>query len=445
MAPDKTKQENYFSELSQQIFARLRGSEVLLLNYESEQSDFVRFNKARIRQAGQVLQQQIHMDLVDSGRETRVAFNLCGEFAQDLAQAGVMLDSMREQLPLLPQDPYIHYAQDIHNSSYSSDQELPASGEMTSSIVELATGLDLVGILASGTLFFGFANSLGQRNWYSDRNVNLDWSVYSQGDKAVKQNYAGAQWDRDTLKHKLEFARQTLPLLERPAKTISPGQYRAFLAPAALHEIMGLLNWGGFGLKSHRTQQTPLIRMTRDNVRLDSRVSLTERHDQGFAPLFTRQGFKKPAQVSLIREGVYQDCLANPRSAREYAVEVNCDIEHPCSLVMETGTLSSKDVLSQLGTGVYISNLWYGNYSDRNHCRITGMTRFACMWVENGEPVSPLNVMRFDESVLDLLGDKLIAITSDSEHMLDPATYEHRSNSSMRLPGILVDGLTFTL
>ena len=153
----------------------------------------------------------------------------------------------------------------------------------------------------------------------------------------------------------------------------------------------------------------------------------------------------KPERVELIGEGRYRDCLANARSAREYGETVNCASEHPESLDMAEGHLPPDQVLSALGTGVYISDLWYCNYSDRNHCRITGMTRFACLWVEKGRPVAPINVMRFDESLLHILGERLEAITSERQHILENATYEKRSEVSARLPGLLVDGFTFTL
>ena len=53
-----------------------------------------------------------------------------------------------------------------------------------------------------------------------------------------------------------------------------------------------------------------------------------------------------------------------------------------------------------MGTGVYIGNLGYLNYSDRTAGRMTGMTRFATFWVEDGQVVAPLNVMRFDDTIL---------------------------------------------
>jgi len=437
--------EDYFRELSAGVFSQLSGDELLLLNFSGEDSDFARFNHSRVRQAGNVRQQELQMTLIDRQRQSHSEFNLCGKMQADRAQAASLLQALREQIGLLPEDPYLHYATQVRDSLHRSTNQLPENDEVMDSLLDSAQDLDLVGVWASGALHRGFANSLGQFNWHTDYNFNLDWSVYHQGDKAVKQNYAGVQWNADFLQEKLAFARQTLPLLGSEARTIPPGHYRVFLAPAALEEILGLLNWGGFGLKSHRTAQTPLIKMVKEGVQLDPRVHLSEEHRQGLVADFTHQGFILPERVKLIEGGVYQDCLTNQRSAKEYGTTVNCDVEAARSMQMQGGELHQDKVLSELGTGVYISNLWYCNYSDRNNARITGMTRFACLWVENGIPVAPLNVMRFDESVLEMLGPKLLALTEEREHILDPSTYHQRSSGSWRLPGALVEDFHFTL
>ena len=72
------------------------------------------------------------------------------------------------------------------------------------------------------------------------------------------------------------------------------------------------------------------------------------------------------------------------------------------------------DLFNALDSGLYISNLWYCNLSDRNHGRITGMTCLACLWVEQGQPVAPVNVMRFDESIYHILGDRLEGLTREA-------------------------------
>ena len=90
-------------------------------------------------------------------------------------------------------------------------------------------------------------------------------------------------------------------------------------------------------------------------------------------------------------------------------------------------------------------NVWYLNYSDRSGCRATGMTRFATFWVENGEIVAPLEVMRFDETVFRMLGENLVGLTDERELVLHPGSYIQRATNSGRFPGALVEDFNFTL
>jgi predicted Zn-dependent protease len=137
----------------------------------------------------------------------------------------------------------------------------------------------------------------------------------------------------------------------------------------------------------------------------------------------------------------------SPRSAKEYRLQTNgaSGGEAPESLDLAAGALPERDVLAALDSGLYISNLWYLNFSDRPAGRITGMTRFATFRVEGGRIVAPVAPMRFDESVYRLLGDALVDLTRERELLPDASTYGERQTSSSRLPGALVSALRFTL
>jgi predicted Zn-dependent protease len=137
----------------------------------------------------------------------------------------------------------------------------------------------------------------------------------------------------------------------------------------------------------------------------------------------------------------------SPRSAREYGVDTNGAGagEGAASLDLAAGDLDAADVLTRLDTGVLINNVHYLNYSDRPACRITGMTRFACFWVEAGQIVAPINVMRFDETLYRVLGDNLMGLTREREMILDSGTYGGRGSVSSRFPGALVEDFNFNL
>ncbi len=440
-----TGMQDYFYSLSDVLFSKLDGEEQLLLGFSGEDSDFVRMNHNRIRQAGSVAQRSLSLDLISGKRHAQASIELSGEQARDMEQLAITLKKLREQRELLPEDPYLVFADEINNTEYHHDNETINSQEAVEQVVQAAGDMDLVGLFANGIQYAGFANSMGQRNWHSSANFNFDWSCYLSKDKAVKSNYAGFDWQPERLAEKLDSIKHQLSMLSRPSRTLEPGSYRAYLAPSAVDEIINMMSWGGFGLKSHRTKSTPLLQMVEQDRALDTSISLREHHARGLAPIFTGSGFIKPDHVQLIKDGRYLDCLISSRSAMEYDKVTNADYEYPGSLELAAGELNSADILKQLDTGLYINNLWYLNFSDRNACQMTGMTRFACFWVEKGEVKAPVNVMRFDDSIYSLFGTNLIGLTKEREMILDPGTYGQRSDHSIELPGVLVSALRLTL
>ena len=92
-----------------------------------------------------------------------------------------------------------------------------------------------------------------------------------------------------------------------------------------------------------------------------------------------------------------------------------------------------------------MSNLWYLNFSDRNNGRITGLTRFGCFKVKDGEYQGPINTMRFDETIYNIFGDNLLGLTDQRQLIMDPSTYEERSTYNSTLPGAIVDDFKMTL
>ncbi len=435
----------HFYELADELVGRLEGDEVLLLSFSGEESDFVRFNRSAIRQAGSVAQQGLSVELVRGGRHVKSVCTLAGQAEIDRPRCRGVLAELRERLPHVPEDPHLLYATEVRSGETVGENKLPDRADAVDAALSAGQGRDMVGLHAQGGIFAGFANSLGQRNWFSTYTFHLDWSFYHAADKAVKTSYAGFQWDAEAFSQKVATAAEQLAILSQPAKTIEPGEYRVYLAPKAVEEFLGTMAWGGFGLKSHRTKATSLLKMVEEGATLHPAVTLRENTAEGMTANFTDSGFIKPPAVTLIEGGRYKDCLVSPRSAKEYGEETNAGGEYPESLDMAAGQMAAREVPARLGDGVYVNQLWYLNYSDRPACRITGMTRFATFWVEGGEIAAPLNVMRFDETAYRILGERLLALTAEREFLPSSTTYGARSTDSARLPGALVEGFRFTL
>jgi len=437
--------QNDFFQRVEALSSRLVSGEFLACWFCGEDSNFVRINQSRIRQSGHVRQLEITLNLIDGNRHASMESTLTEDLDHDIQQLENSLQYLRKQIEALEPDPYLNFNFDPQDSETITEDPVARSPDVIADIISAADGMDLVGFYADGTMFRGFANSLGQKNWYSKANFNFDWSCYLEGDKAVKSRYAGFQWNSDILNGKLAQIRVESQQLSKPTRKLSPGRYRAFLAPSALAEIVGLLSWNSFGLKSHRTKQSPLIKLSQNSVRLDPRIYVREDNINGIAPNFTQNGFIKPDQVTLIERGQHCGYLINARSAKEFKEIPNANSESPQSLAMTSGTLQSQSILEDLDTGIYINNLWYSNYSDKNACRITGMTRYACFWVEHGEIQAPIEVMRFDQSLYQMLGDNLLDLTKEQELIFDTDTYKRRSVNGMTLPGLLIKDFTLTL
>jgi len=438
---------DYFQELAALLPILVADDEYLGAHIRGEVSDFVRFNHARIRQAGRVRQQTLAVDLVQGQRHATAELGLTGDPTQDRGRLTALLAELREILPLLPEDPHLQLPPDPSCSESIQGEDLPDSSALVAEILAAVAYHDMVGILASGPVYHGFCDTRGQRNWHQQASFNLDFSLYLHQDRAVKSRYAGTRWDSAGWLARVAAAERQLALLGRPARTLDPGEYRAFVAPEALEEITDLLGWRGFGLQSHRTRSTPLLAMIENDARLDPRVRLVEHTEAGLAPDFQASGFRRPPRVTLIERGRYRDCLVSPRSAAEYGVPCNgADAaEAPLSLAMDPGGLATGEALAALDRGLYIGNLWYLNYSDANAGRITGMTRFGTFWVEGGELREPVQVMRFDDTLYRMLGEALEEITREQSLLLDPGSYGRRSSRSSLLPGLLLSKFRLTL
>lgn len=439
--------EAYFDELAGWLPGQAQGGEQVGCWLSAERSDFVRFNQGKVRQAGTVRQQTARLQLTAARRQASAELSLTGHPDDDRAAIASEVAQLRALLDGLPQDPHILLPEAPSRSRSVRPAELPPAAAMVDDIVGAAAGHDLVGILASGPVFRGFCSSIGHRHWHEVTSAQLDYSLYRRGDLAVKDSLAGFSWQPDQVRERVARSAERLSLLDRAPRSLTPGRYRAFLAPAALAEIVAMLNWGGFSCKALRTRQSPLLRLAEGEALLSPLVTISEQTDEGLAPAFQGEGFARPASVPLVSAGQMVGSLVAPRSAREYGLPANGAgaSESAESLSMAPGSLPSRQALAALGTGLWVSNLWYLNFSDRGAGRLTGMTRFATFWVEGGEIVGPAPVMRFDDSLFDLLGSHLEGLTAERDFLPDTSTYGERQTASVRLPGALVSALTLTL
>jgi len=417
--------------------------------WRGEDSHFARFTQAKVRQSGSVTQRELCLSLSAEGRRANLDVTLSGEQSEDLRRLEEALSRLRAILPALPEDPNLPAppppeAQDSVSQIGGASQI--ESAEALSALLSMASDLDVVGILMSGTVSRGVFNSESLTRWSERPAHQVDWSVVHSADRAVKCSWAGEAWDLSALEAKMSEARSQLEALGRPAHTIKPGLTRALLSPSAVSELFETLNvWGGWSIQALREGRSPLAQLESGERSFSPLISVLD-SVEGVAPAFERDGHLRP-NVALIREGKWGGALVSPRSALTYQVPSTgaTEGESAQTLSISEGTLSGEEALSGLGTGVYVSDLWYLNFSDRSRACVTGTTRFATMWVEGGEVVAPLSVMRFDDCLYELLGERLEALSQARALQISTSTYDRRSLMSSLCPAALCSGLRFTL
>ncbi|MDB5816310.1 MAG: putative Zn-dependent protease [Rhodocyclales bacterium] len=436
----------HFNTLSSYLLSQLNVDEELTINVAAEESLFVRFNSNRVRQNTDVEQIGISVRLQSKGRTVEKSRSLGGNAEADRPALMHLLAQCRDEVAVLPLDPN---QVSIENNGTSSEEfrgTLLAAEDVVGAVVSPAAGCDLAGLYAGGIVIRGNCNSKGQRHWFATETFFLDYSIYN-GPQAAKGCYAGARWSSAEWKSNLGRTQTLLALLAKPQQDVKPGAYRTYLAPRAFADLLGMLGWGALSAAAWKQGRSPFKKLAENETRLSPLLSIDENFALGLTPRFNDLGEMSATRLPLIEEGALKTLLVSSRTAKEYDLGANgaSEGEGPRAMDVKTGALAEADVLQALGTGLYLSNLHYLNWSDPVSARVTGMTRYACFWVEGGEIVGPIRDLRWDESLYSALGSKLMALTTHAE--IDPAvdTYYRRALGGSRTPGALIDDFSFTL
>lgn len=441
--------EHAFYQLADHLIDSLQIGEHLTINLDSERSQFTRFNNAKVRQSGVVADGNMTISLVADQCEAHAEFPFTGDFDIDQARAIANLEHLRKEVSQIPENPYVVIPENQGSSRDVYQGKLLDPEIAIATILSPVIDVDFTGFYASGSIIRANANSAGQRHWFATDSFFVDYSMFVQtasGEKAVKGIYAGKEWNSASYNAQVQRSKQQLAALQKTSKTIERGQYRTYFAPAAAAALLEFVA-GSAGEASLQQGSSALLKLKNQEKTLSPLLSLSENFSHGQVPRFNGLGEIAPEYLAVIEQGNLVNTLVSSRSAKEYGKEANgaSASEYMRSPEVKTGTLAEADILQQLDTGLYLSNLHYLNWSDHTGGRITGMTRYACFWVEQGKLVAPIENLRFDDSIYDFLGDNLLALTDFCEFIPDTGTYEKRSLGGILSTGMLVKDFTFTL
>jgi len=439
--------EQFFKDLSQKILSNVKSDEHLMLNFWGEDSHFTRFNQSKVRQNGFVSDATLSITLIANQKTCSTSFSLTKNLSNDLSQSLEHFNALRNDIVFLPEDPFIVFPKEGKSSSQKKSGNLLSIENVVDSLSPAITNVDLAGIWASGHIFVGYANSKGLFHWFSTDSYSFDYSLITETEKMVKDTFAGTDFNLDTYNSFMNNSIKQLKMLESTPMQLNPGDYRTYIAPAGVSDLLSMFSWNGLSEGSIRRGQSAFLKMTNDNAKLSPCFSLNEDFSTGLTPMFNDEGELTVTKLPLINDGILKNTLINSRTAKEYNIKSNfaSGWEGLRSPVMTTGDLNENNISQEIDKGVFLNNLHYLNWSDNIGGRITGMTRYACFWVENGEIVAPIENMRFDDTIYNIFGDNLESVTSHSQFIPDTGTYSSRSFGGTECPGILLNSFSLTL
>lgn len=439
-------QKNWQS-VATRLLNELKEGESLALSLVGEDSLFVRMTQAKIRQNTQVKQAHTELSYFKNNRNLKITVPMTFQQDKDYKVCLEALQRCRAEMSHVPEDLFLQLPAD-HGHFHQEVLEKIDRDRLIDRCLSIVQGSDFVGILTAGEMVRANQNSSGLNQWFETSTFSLDFSLYTKNQQAVKGLYGGRQWQDQEYEALISKKLALLEHLNHPLITVDKKKYRSYFSPSAVATLLGSLSWSGLvSREAFESGQCPLKKLVDGEETLSPLLTLQENFSSGEMPRFNDLGEISPEVLNLIEKGGFKNLLCSSRSAKEYGVPSTFANASECFRSPEIlpGHLPSDKELEALGTGLYVSDLHYINWSNIQKGSITGMTRFGCFWVENGQIVAPVKDMRFDETLYHFWGQGLEGFSNKAETSPKTGSYYQRDLGSIKAPGMLVNDFTFVL
>ena len=261
-----------------------------------------------------------------------------------------------------------------------------APGAVVAAVVAPQPAATWPGLYAGGTIVRGNRNSKGQRHWFSTHTFFLDYSLYD-GPQAAKGSYAGSHWDDRRLGHQPGPYAQPAGAA-RPAgagsgpRPLSQPTWRRAPSP----NWSAMMGWNALSVRrwsraAARSRSWPERELASPRC-----CSCRKTFALGLAPRFNCLGEVSAPALALIEEGELRNLLVSSRTAKEYGLPATPPTKAKARVRWTSAPARcTRRTSCSNSTAACPANLHYLNWSDPVSARVTGMTRYACFWVEGGE------------------------------------------------------------
>ncbi|MTI14006.1 metallopeptidase TldD-related protein [Sansalvadorimonas verongulae] len=441
----------YFSSLCRYLNGKVSCDEDWSAWLEGERTDYSFISRGLLRQSGQVDKTTLKITLHKGLKRASGTVTLSMIPCDDRHRLSLMMCSLRDNVSTVSDDPYYTWCTNPNPTTPCStlcngNRAGYCGRKAVMEILDTSIGTGFAGTFMVGWVYRAFGSSRGHHHWFANNSFCLDFLVYQHGGRAVHDQISGRKWDAECFRQRLESVKERVSLLGQSTKNVPRGDYRVYLSPAAIN---ALLVRADFSARRYYEKDSWLTLLFEGKRALSQQFSLDLVTADGYVPGFQQHGYVRPDCLNLIKEGIGQSLIIGPRTAEKYQIlftggedkAVFDRFDPPDHLVMMPGSLEEQDICSRIGDGLYISDLWYVNWSDKHSGRMTGMTRYTCFKVKNGKLAHPIGAIRFDDSLYNLFGEHLEALTRHRDTIVDSFAFCRRGTGSHILPGALIGNM----
>jgi predicted Zn-dependent protease len=339
-------------------------------------------------------------------------------------------------------------------SAYSKATERFSAQDRAGAVAEIvkvanANSLNTYGSVSKGTAEMCIGNSLGTFAYsvYGDVFCN----VVMASDDSTGYVQAGTRDVKTVDFKRLAETAARKALLSRNPVDIAPGKYTTIFEPLAASEFLQYLAYYAFNGRLFQEGRSFLTGKLGSKI-VDKRITVIDDPlaDTGFSFPFDFEGVSKK-RLMLIDKGVAKNIVHDSLTAfKENKVSTGHALGAPnpfgpvpLNVVMDPGSKSLDEMISETNKGILVTRFHYTNVIDPHKLTFTGMTRDGTFLIEKGKVSRGLKNLRFTENIVEVL-NRVEALSNKSELVADDPGYGARFATGIIVPAVKIKDFTFT-
>jgi predicted Zn-dependent protease len=401
---------------------------------------------------------RIHQNVTEDLRGVSVAVAIDGKLARaqttriDEDSLAALVERALAAAALRPADPdYAGFAPpaplpdvdhwDDGTAGATPDQR----AEIVAAFVEAGGGLDAAGYCSTDATSHALASTTGQRGVGRSTTAQLDGIHRALDDGQSADGYGQATSvrlaDLDGASCGARAAAKATA--GREPIELPPGDYPVVLEPKATAAAMLFPAYLGFNGKAH-AEGTSFVHL--GEQQWDEAVEIWDdaADPRALGNAFDAEGTPK-RRVDLVAAGVSVGLAHDRRSARLAGVEptghsVGSEAfgGYPSDLFLGGGDESPDALVGQIERGLLVTDFWYNRILDPKTQVVTGLTRNGLFLVEDGRVVSPVQNLRFTQSIVAGFGPGRVLGLGDDGQLVSS------EGGTMFMPSVRLASWSFT-